>query len=39
MKKNSELPWVTKLSRWGVFVLGTLFGAGYVAHCLKEWFL
>lgn len=39
MKKDSELPWVTKLSRWVVFVLGTLFGSGYVAHCFKEWFL
>lgn len=39
MKKDSELPWVTKLSRWVVFVLGSLFGSGYVAHCFKEWFL
>ena len=39
MKKDRELPWVTRLTRWVAFVLGTLFCAGYVAHCFKEWFL
>ena len=39
MKKDRELPWVSRLTRWAAFVLGTLFCAGYVAHCFKEWFL
>ena len=39
MKKDRELPWVTRLTRWVAFVLGTLFCGGYVAHCFKEWFL
>ena len=39
MKKDSELTWVTRLTRWTAFILGALFCAGYVAHCFKEWFL
>lgn len=39
MKKDSELPWVTRIARWVVLVLGTIFFTGYVAHCFKEWFL
>ena len=35
MKKDSELPWVTRIARWVVLVFFT----GYVAHCFKEWFL
>lgn len=38
MKKDSDLPWVTRLARWTAYVLGTIFAAGYVAHCFMEWF-
>ena len=35
MKKDNELPWVTRIARWVLLCFGCL----YVAHCFKEWFL
>lgn len=35
MKKDCELPWVTRIARWGVVAFGFM----YMGHCFKEWFL
>ena len=39
MKKDNELPWVTRIFRWVALVLGTLFASGCTVHCYFEWFL
>lgn len=39
MKKDSDLPWVVRLTRWALFLCGTALAVLYVAHCFKEWFL
>ncbi len=39
MKKDNELPWVTRIFRWVALVLGTVFASGYTVHCYFEWFL
>ena len=39
MKKDSELPWVTRIARWVVVSAGSIWLIGYVIRDLKEWFL
>ena len=39
MKKDSELPWVVRLSRWVPALCGSALAVLFVAHCFKEWFL
>ena len=39
MKKDSDLPWVVRLTRWALSLCGTALAVLYVAHCFKEWFL
>ena len=39
MKKDSELPWVVRLSRWVLALCGSALAVLFVAHCFKEWFL
>lgn len=39
MKKDSELPWVTRLARWYGFACAAAYAGGWVAHKYMEWFL
>ena len=46
MKKDSELPWATRIFRWNLvlgaclgMVLLMLYGAAFVLHNICEWFL
>lgn len=39
MKKDCELPWVTRIARWGVVAFGMTYGVMYLCHLFKEWFL
>ena len=38
MKKDKELPWVMRIARWALMILGVVWAAGYVLHDLIVWF-
>lgn len=38
MKKDKELPWVTRIARWALMILGVVWASGYVLHDLIAWF-
>jgi hypothetical protein len=38
MKKDKELPWVTRIARWALMILGVVWATGYVLHDLIVWF-
>lgn len=38
MKKDGDLPWVVRLTRWTAYILGTAFASGYVVKSFVEWF-
>ena len=38
MKKDKELPWVTRIARWALMILGVVWATGYVLHDLIAWF-
>lgn len=39
MKRDCELPWVTRVARWLVVLYGAAFALAYFVHCFMEWFL
>lgn len=38
MKKDKELPWATRLARWGLILLGLAYGSLLVIEKAKEVF-
>lgn len=38
MKRDCELPWVTRMLRWAFAILGVLYATGFVAKSYMEWF-
>jgi len=41
MKKDSELPWATRILRWTLVagaMTALMYSVAYVAHCAKLWF-